>query len=34
MSQKTKGIAAFILITFVMAWVLWEVSKPEGCRKM
>jgi uncharacterized protein len=25
MSQKTKGIAAFILITFVMAWALWEI---------
>jgi membrane protease YdiL (CAAX protease family) len=30
MNQKTKGIAAFILITFVMAWVLWEIPLRLG----
>jgi membrane protease YdiL (CAAX protease family) len=30
MNQNTKGIAAFILITFVMAWVLWEIPLRLG----
>jgi membrane protease YdiL (CAAX protease family) len=25
MNQKKKGIIAYILITFIMAWVLWEI---------
>lgn len=30
MNQKTKGIAAYILITFVLAWVLWEIPLRLG----
>jgi len=30
MNQKTKGIVAFILIAFVMAWVLWEIPLRLG----
>lgn len=25
MNDKTKGILAYILIAFIMAWVLWEI---------
>lgn len=30
MNQKTKGITAYILITFIMAWVLWEIPLRLG----
>ena len=30
MNQKTKGIAAFLLITFAMAWILWEIPLRLG----
>ena len=30
MNQKKKGIVAYILITFIMAWVLWEILIRAG----
>ncbi len=30
MSSKNKGIAAYLLITFGMAWILWEVPIQLG----
>jgi len=30
MSSKTKGIITYILITFIMAWILWEMPLRLG----